>query len=631
MAVASGSDAAIWNVAKEEMILLPSPGGQAGGAAFSADGSLLAVGYTGGEAALVLWDVATGERLSQMQGPMWYFPIRVAFSPDGSLVAGASGDGLPAFVWNVADGSERYQIGTDATNATDVAFAPDGSTLALADYERGVTLHDPETGAETDFIEDTDFDPMGIAFDPSGRRLAVIQQPGQEARIFDVETRELIVSISIQSPAAHAWSPDGRMLALVSVAGNPALYDTETGNEVMVLPGPSSKWLAFSPDGRQLASARNDEGDTLVWDVTPAGNREVGTLHLPDRSPDVAMFGTGVDEILVARDVCPPLCPATFGGTHLSRGPVALIDASGQQIAEGPGAFVTWPLAAPSKAGLLGIIDSKCLGEILDTGTLEPAYDLPAGMFAKAISPAGTRGLLDLIGPDCQAEYTQPIVVEFPSGRLLARLPGGPLFPGGYLWDAYFSPDGQLAVATPNDTFKTYLYDVEAGQVLFTFDSEYFVFAFSPDGQQLAATSPDGALTVFDVATLRAGGSEGQGLIWSIAAHVVIIPYVLYTPDGSAIVTAGRNDSLVRVWDSATGERIAEFVTDRDAERLPFIDISSDGRHMIALGGDDTLRVYTLDTDELIQIAKDRVTRSFTEDECRAYLHLESCPESSSG
>jgi WD40 repeat protein len=282
-------------------------------------------------------------------------------------------------------------------------------------------------------------------------------------------------------------------------------------------------------------------------------------------------------------------------------------------------------LAASSKAGLLGIIDSKCLGEILDTGTLEPAYNLPAGMYAKAISLDGTRGVLDLIGPECQAEYTQPIVVEFPSGRLLARLPEGSVE------DAYLSPDGQLAVATLYDTGKTYLYDIEAGQVLLTFDSEYFVFAFSPDGQQLAATATDGALTVFDVATLRAGGSEGQGLIWSIAAHVVIIPFVQYTPDGSAIVTAGRNDSLVRVWDPATGERIAEFFTDRDAERLPFFDISSDGRHMIALGGDDTLRVYTLDTDELIQIAKDRVTRSFTEDECRAHLHLESCPESSPG
>jgi WD40 repeat protein len=132
---------------------------------------------------------------------------------------------------------------------------------------------------------------------------------------------------------------------------------------------------------------------------------------------------------------------------------------------------------------------------------------------------------------------------------------------------------------------------------------------------------------VFDVAALRAGGSEEQGLTWSTAAHVVIIPFVQYTPDGSAIVTAGRNDSLVRVWDSTSGERIVEFATERDAERLPFIDISSDGRHIVALGGEDTLRVYTLDTDELIQIAKDRVTRSFTKDECRTYLHMEDCPE----
>jgi hypothetical protein len=50
---------------------------------------------------------------------------------------------------------------------------------------------------------------------------------------------------------------------------------------------------------------------------------------------------------------------------------------------------------------------------------------------------------------------------------------------------------------------------------------------------------------------------------------------------------------------------------------------------VIARGFDDTVRVYTLDNDELIAIAKDRVTRSFTEDECRAYLHVEECPADS--
>ena len=42
-------------------------------------------------------------------------------------------------------------------------------------------------------------------------------------------------------------------------------------------------------------------------------------------------------------------------------------------------------------------------------------------------------------------------------------------------------------------------------------------------------------------------------------------------------------------------------------------------------GADGTLRVYTLDHDELVQIAQSRVSRAFTEDECATY-HIDPCP-----
>ena len=45
------------------------------------------------------------------------------------------------------------------------------------------------------------------------------------------------------------------------------------------------------------------------------------------------------------------------------------------------------------------------------------------------------------------------------------------------------------------------------------------------------------------------------------------------------------------------------------------------GRH------DGLVRVWALDLDDLIAIATERVTRNFTDDECRQYLHLERCPE----
>jgi len=36
--------------------------------------------------------------------------------------------------------------------------------------------------------------------------------------------------------------------------------------------------------------------------------------------------------------------------------------------------------------------------------------------------------------------------------------------------------------------------------------------------------------------------------------------------------------------------------------------------------------VWALDLDDLIEIAHENVTRDLTDEECRAYLHLEQCP-----
>jgi hypothetical protein len=39
------------------------------------------------------------------------------------------------------------------------------------------------------------------------------------------------------------------------------------------------------------------------------------------------------------------------------------------------------------------------------------------------------------------------------------------------------------------------------------------------------------------------------------------------------------------------------------------------------------VRIWALELDDLIAIAQDRLTRSFTEEECRQYLHAERCPD----
>jgi hypothetical protein len=38
------------------------------------------------------------------------------------------------------------------------------------------------------------------------------------------------------------------------------------------------------------------------------------------------------------------------------------------------------------------------------------------------------------------------------------------------------------------------------------------------------------------------------------------------------------------------------------------------------------VRIYVLDTDDLVALARSRVTRPLTAEECQKYLHVDECP-----
>ena len=55
------------------------------------------------------------------------------------------------------------------------------------------------------------------------------------------------------------------------------------------------------------------------------------------------------------------------------------------------------------------------------------------------------------------------------------------------------------------------------------------------------------------------------------------------------------------------------------------IEFSPDGSMLASAGLDGLVRVWALDLDDLIDIARTKVTRELTDDECRQYLHEAGC------
>jgi WD40 repeat protein len=70
-------------------------------------------------------------------------------------------------------------------------------------------------------------------------------------------------------PGPMAFTPDGRILAMVRRHGQVGLVDTRSGEEIARLTAPNElpiSWLCFSSDGSQLAVATEKQA-IQIWDL----------------------------------------------------------------------------------------------------------------------------------------------------------------------------------------------------------------------------------------------------------------------------------------------------------------------------------------------------------------------------
>jgi WD40 repeat protein len=599
-----GGEAFLWDARTGRKILaFPRQNGSVTGLKFSPDGSRLYTHIAG--RGIVAWSTRTGDQLLRLPIPG---PIaEIALSPDGERIADTRLDGNLE-IWDLR-ARRRILTITPPGSLCGLSFSPNGRDIAASPCfglpPAAALVWDSRTGRQRVAVggpsaaQSANFE---VAYSPDGRRIVTAGEDGK-ARVWDARSGRLLTTLIGHTGWVFAarFSPDGRRIATGSTDGTARVWDSDSGRQLLVLPGHTKAvyTVAFSPDGRRLLTGSED-GTDRVWDVQPQGGRDAltvlaqtgywGALAL-DYSPDGQQLVTGGGGGRPAS-----VWDATTGRRLLSLahdGDVnaAVFNPDGTQIV----------LAG---SGIPAIVDARS-GRTLLT-VRRPGGDFQTGA---AWTPDGRHVALSIGNNPGEV-----VLLDARTGKLVRSFP----FPPNGASAVAISPDGsRLAAARFGPTAK--IWDLRSGRLLATLRGHgdlVFSITFSPDGSRVATASRDGTTKVWDGRTgrlVRTIRGTGSGSLWG----------AVFSPDGKLLATAG-DDTTARLWDASTGK---ELLTLTGATRaVQAVAFSPDGTRLAAASADGNVRVYVLPLDELMAVARSRLTRSWTPIECKEFLNANRCP-----
>ena len=589
--------------------------------AFSPDGSLLA--STGKDGTLKVWDASTWRLVSSLSsdGEAW----GPSFSADGSRVS-AVWNGDQVFVLDLSDDQVVSEIRLPF--AIDTALSPDGTRVAVATFFAGGggtgAVFDVSTGEEAFALRGLNRNPTpasrGVSWSPDGRHVAVSSM--DTARIWNATTGALQDTLAGHTGLvlSLAWSPDSTHLLTGSADGTVKVW--EPGRE-----GDQERWslsaedlrsgvtgVAFSPDGTWVMAGNASLSVVKVWDLGPTGDAEWANLpaagrpaaefmqdgqHVVTTNPEGADFESG-------RSIT--IWDLQAGGDPRTIGPAAdFFQFLGSDVSPDGGS-----IALGGRSTNYG---GKSAARAWDTLTGEELYRFghaldvnevalsPDGAYMATASWDGTAKIVDRSGRVIQ---------------VLGEFNGDP-HPGDFVpYDVAFSSDGYL-VATAESNLgeaRVRIWDWARGEVVRTIGAGGVppVVDLDPTGPRAVLTGSEGLAEVRDLNT--------GALVAVLNGPPGGVKDLAFSPDGSRIATAGF-DGRVRLFDADTGT--PQLVLQGSGCAVEGVSFSPDGTKLVSSSACDGARIWALDIDDLLEIARGEAGRSLSDEECRQYLHMDRC------
>ncbi|MFC3499768.1 helix-turn-helix domain-containing protein [Micromonospora krabiensis] len=510
----------VWDIRTRQQVTRLSENNLASGTAFSADGTMVALGLTSGadDAAaskpgdIALHDLRSGTR-TLLRGH--HVPVAsLTFSHDGKLLVSANGSEHPT-VWDVARRRPIAHLPTE--HIFSVAFGHSDRVLAGLAHDRGVYLWD--LGDD----QPAPLPPLPLSgryawsiSAPVGNKLAVADENGA-ITIWDLRRREPLQTYQDRGrseTASVALSQDAAMLASAGFNGTIVLHDI--GNAPFAGFTAQVKDVKVSPDGLLIASAGSDR-TVRLWDAH--GKTLTALNGHPDEVQAVAFSPNGRLLAAVTRNNI-----------------VTIWDVRSRTKVTRP--FLTTGVGASTD------IDFDPGGRILATATLGPdLWDVtdmnkpseitdrfPARIVTSlAFTPDGRRLLGASVGG-----YVN--TWDITTGKLINRVNTQQ----SAVQDIVVSPDGSW-LATAGDSRTIKLWDAVTGRetaVLSGHTAPVQVLAVSRDGRRLASAGDDHTIHVWDTRTRQH--------VATLTGHRARIRGLAFTPTGNLI--SGAEDGRIISW-----------------------------------------------------------------------------------
>lgn len=238
-----------------------------------------------------IWD-ASGKLIAELPGERSSDHLAfVKWNPKGDLLASVASvvdGGSPLQIWNARNDSYQLLPTTYTVASYDMAWSPDGTKLAVADYRAVYIFTDFSSGS----LNPVSLSPFAftIAWSPDGSQLAIADTTGL-IQILNSNSGQ--IESSFQGAARDgqhgistlAWSPDGQLLAGDNYDGTTQIWNVRSDDLIQTLDVERSGGrglLSWSPSGGRLvlgsatrAPIQNQKsllslGNTLVQIVIPA-------------------------------------------------------------------------------------------------------------------------------------------------------------------------------------------------------------------------------------------------------------------------------------------------------------------------------------------------------------------------